>query len=137
MNLNWYAGWGLLLAGFVSGAAMGLFFHRGDFLGGYASFRRRMVRLGHIAFCALGMLNLIVAVASQSSPLLIAAGVMMPAVCFLSAWRERFRHLFFVPVLTLIAAVILMLGRAGCPQPAVVKDGTARWGSAPYREVSK
>lgn len=28
----------------------------------------------------------------------------MPLVCFLSAWRERWRHLFFVPVTSLVAA---------------------------------
>jgi hypothetical protein len=28
----------------------------------------------------------------------------MPAVCFLSAWREPFRHLFFIPVAALILA---------------------------------
>jgi hypothetical protein len=107
--VNWNAGWSLLLAGFASGAALGFFFHRPDFLGGYGSFRRRMLRLGHIACAALGMLNLIVALSPQPSPLLVAGGVMMPAVCFLTAWKEKCRHLFFMPVLTLVAAVILIL----------------------------
>src|SRR6185436_7615620 len=60
--LNWYAGWGLILAAFVSGAGIGLFFHRDDFWGGYTSFRRRIVRLGHIALAALGMINLLFAI---------------------------------------------------------------------------
>ena len=107
--MNWYAGWWLILAGFASGAALGLFFHRANFLGGYASFRRRMLRLGHIACAALGVLNLIVASSPQSSPLLVAGGVMMPAVCFLTAWKEKCRHLFLIPVLTLVAAVVLIL----------------------------
>lgn len=107
--MNWYAGWWLILAGFASGAAMGVFFHRPDFLGGYGSFRRRMARLGHIAFCALGMLNLIVGLSPQTSPLLVAGSAMMPAVCFLTAWKEKCRHLFFLPVLTLVAAVVLIL----------------------------
>src|SRR5262245_21554582 len=109
MSLNWYAGWWLILAGFVTGAGLGLFFHRADFLGGYASFRRRMLRLGHIACAALGMLNLIVALSSCSSPLLVAGGAMMPAVCFLTAWKEKCRHLFVLPVLTLGIAVVLIL----------------------------
>jgi hypothetical protein len=107
--MNWAAGWWLILAGFASGALVGLFFHRADFLGGYGSFRRRMLRLGHIALCALGMLNLIVGLSSQSSVLFVAGGVMMPAVCFLTAWEERYRRLFFVPVVTLVAAVALIL----------------------------
>ena len=47
--LNWYAGWILILTAFLTGAGLGLSFHREDFWGGYASFRRRLVRLGHIA----------------------------------------------------------------------------------------
>jgi hypothetical protein len=48
-----------VLLAFATGAGLGLFFHRDDFLGGYNSFRRRIVRLGHIALAALGMLNVI------------------------------------------------------------------------------
>ena len=111
--MNWSAGWWLILAGFASGAALGLFFHRENFLGGYGSFRRRMLRLGHIACAALGMLNLIVASSPQPSPLLVAGGVMMPAGCFLTAWKEKCRHLFFIPVLTLLAAVVFILSGGG------------------------
>ena len=39
-----------MLAGVLSGMAMGLFFHQDGWLGGYGSFRRRLLRLGHIAF---------------------------------------------------------------------------------------
>jgi len=107
--LNWQCGWWLLLANFLSGAVIGLFFHRAAFLGGYGSWQRRMLRLGHIACAALGMLNLIVALSPASSPSLAIGGVLMPAVCFLSAWRENCRHLFFLPVLILVAAVALIL----------------------------
>jgi hypothetical protein len=107
--MNWTAGWSLILTGFAGGVALGLFFHRPDFLGGYGSFRRRMLRLGHIACAALGMLNLIVSLSPQSSPLLVAGGAMMPTVCFLTAWKEKCRHLFFLPVITLVAAVVLIL----------------------------
>src|SRR5436305_11679858 len=107
--LNWYAGWGLILAAFVTGAGVGLFFHRDDFLGGYAAFRRRVLRLGHIALAALGMLNVLYGLTPQPSgpPALpaqvaslgfIVGGIAMPAVCFLTAWRSGFRRLFFSPV---------------------------------------
>ena len=100
---------------------LGLGFHREDFLGGYGSFRRRMLRLGHISLAALGMLNIVyglspVAVtgagagplATLPGPLLLAGAIAMPAVCFLTAWRFPFRHLFFVPVTLLLAAVLLI-----------------------------
>src|SRR3954468_19167377 len=116
---NWFAGWGMILATFATGGAIGLFFHRETFWGGYTSFRRRIVRLGHIALAALGMINLLYAMspwpiagtwqAAWAGPLWIVGGVSMSVVCFLSGWRITFRHLFFIPVGALSAAVVLTL----------------------------
>jgi hypothetical protein len=119
--LNWYAGWGLILAAFVTGAALGLFFDRDDFLGGYGSFRRRVVRLGHIALAALGMMNVLYGLspwpepsrptAGTASVCFLLGGVAMPLVCFLTGWRAGFRHLFCIPVAALVlAAVCTLLG---------------------------
>jgi hypothetical protein len=115
--LNWYAGWGLILSAFVTGAGIGLLFHRETFWGGYASFRRRIVRLGHIALAALGMINILFSVsvsrvgtsAHIASILLVLGAVSMAATCFLSGWKPIFRHLFFIPVLSLVSAVVLIL----------------------------
>jgi hypothetical protein len=117
--LNWYFGWCLILSAFVTGALIGLFFHRDDFWGGYASFRRRIVRLGHISQAALGMMNVLYGLSPWPNPSLddaqaaswcfLAGGVAMPLVCFLSGWRENFRYLFFVPVALLIMAAIFTL----------------------------
>ncbi len=117
--LNWQFGWSLILAGFLSGAVIGLGFHREGFLGGYGAFRRRLLRLGHIALVALGVLNLLfsfsplpsldpraVWLASQA---LIFGSLTMPLVCFLAAWRAEFRIFFCVPVLSLSLAVILTI----------------------------
>lgn len=117
--LNVSAGWALILAAFVSGALIGLGFHKPGFLGGYDSLRRRMLRLGHIAFAAIGMINILFgltpyppqgsvagAVASYG---LFAGGLAMPAVCFLTAWREPMRHLFAIPVVCLVSAVVAIL----------------------------
>ena len=117
--LNFSVGWSLVLAAFLTGAAIGLFFHREDFLGGYASFRRRIVRLGHIALAALGMMNVLYALSPRPAPgawnepwatnLWILGAVTMPLVCFLTGWREPFRNLFFIPVTSLVAAVVFTL----------------------------
>ncbi len=122
--MNWYFGWGLILTAFVTGAVLGVFFYRDDFLGGYGSFRRRILRLGHIALAALGMINVLYGLApAASEPTMrtriaalgfIVGGVAMPAVCFLAAWRGGFRHWFFVPVTALIVAVLATL-RNGIP----------------------
>lgn len=115
--LNWCVGWTLVLAAFVSGAVIGMGIHREEFLGGYANLRRRMVRLGHIALAALGMLNVLFALSPMregmtttlASACFIAGAVFMPAICFLTAWRDSMRHLFFIPVMALISAVVLTL----------------------------
>jgi hypothetical protein len=122
--LNWYFGWGSILSAFVTGAILGLFFYRDDFLGGYASFRRRTLRLGHIALAALGMINILYSLSPMASETslgtrvaslgFIVGGAAMPAVCFLTSWRVGFRCLFFIPVSALVIAVIQIL-RIGVP----------------------
>lgn len=112
---NWNLGWLLVLTAFVTGALIGLGFHREDFLGGYTSFPRRLLRLGHIALAALGMMNVLFSLspwpvpgtllASAASVCFAVGGITMPAVCFLTAWRSGFRHLFAVPVVSLLLAV--------------------------------
>jgi hypothetical protein len=116
--MNWYVGWSLILSAFVSGAVIGLFFHKEEFMGGYSSFRRRLTRLGHIAQAALGMLNVLFAVstptvegwpAQLASLGMIVGGLSMPTVCFLTAWKPGFRRLFFIPVASLMTGVIQTL----------------------------
>lgn len=121
--LNWQFGWLLMLAAFGTGAVMGLWFHREDFMGGYNSFRRRLVRLGHIAFAALGMLNILYALSPWPAPgtwtgdaasiCFVVGGIAMPVICFLTAWRQGFRHLFALPVTALVAAVVLTCAGGG------------------------
>jgi hypothetical protein len=113
---NWWAGWSLILLGFLTGAVIGLGFQRDDFLGGYTAFPRRIVRLGHIALLELGALNLLFAsTVPHSSPasvgavLMIVGGVSMPVLCFLTSWRQRMAVLFFVPVSCLVGAAICAL----------------------------
>jgi hypothetical protein len=118
-SLNWYFGWCLLLSAFVTGALIGLFFDRDDFLGGYSSFRRRLIRLGHIAQAALGMVNVLYGLSpwpasenwygQAASACFVVGGLSMPLVCFLSGWKKPFRHLFFIPVTSLILAVLFTL----------------------------
>ncbi|MBI4532879.1 MAG: hypothetical protein HY711_02940, partial [Candidatus Melainabacteria bacterium] len=57
-NINLYAAWLAIFAGFLTGSIQGLFFHHDDFLGGYGSWTRRMLRLGHISFFGTAFVNL-------------------------------------------------------------------------------
>ena len=114
IELNVWAAWIGIAAGLVSGSIQGLFFAREDWLGGYASWPRRMLRLGHISFFGIAFLNLAYAntlhllgdqqPATWPSMLLIAGAVLMPSVSYLAAWHKPLRHLFFLPVLSLVGA---------------------------------
>ena len=119
---NLLAGWVAILLGFVAGAVPGLFFWIEDWLGGYGSWRRRLVRLAHVSFFGLGFINVLFALSvahlglaagtpllGWSSALLVGGVVSMPAVCYLSAWRQSFRHLFFIPVTCMVLGVALFL----------------------------
>lgn len=114
---NAVVGWTLMAFGAVSGALIGLVFHRESWAGGYGSFRRRLMRLGHISFFGLGILNVLFGLYAASLPeaagslsiaswALVVAGGTMPAVCFLTAWKETFRHLFPIPVLGVLIGVL-------------------------------
>ena len=46
---------------------------------------------------------------------MIVGAVTMPLLCFLTAWRKPFRHLFPVPVLSVLVAATAVL--AGWPKP--------------------
>lgn len=120
-QLNLLIGWTSMVAGALSGAVIGLRFHEERWMGGYTSFRRRMVRLGHIAFFGLGILNVLFALSLAAFPVPSAHGriasagftagaLTMPTCCFLTAWRPGFRHLFPIPVAGVLAGLGGLLG---------------------------
>ena len=136
-TINLVGGWLGMLAGVLSGAVVGLFFHRDDWMGGYGSYRRRLTRLGHISFFGLGFLNLVFVATSTQLFLdriclalltvlsiagcaillyvmlygvaLIVGAVTMPLCCFLSAWRKPLRCLFSVPVFAVTTGILSIL----------------------------
>ncbi len=121
--LNFNAAWIGILMGFASGAVLGLKFHESGWLGGYTSWPRRMLRLGHISFFGIAIINIAFAVGVRSfgvvlpsnlvSYLFVTGAVTMPLVCFLSAWKKPFRHLFYLPVLSLCTGALLFISQGG------------------------
>jgi hypothetical protein len=124
-EINFLVAWVAILIGLFTGTVLGLFFHDESWLGGYGSWRRRMVRLGHISFFGTGFLNLafilsvghlhLLAPPPVASTGFVLGALAMPTVCFLSAWRDSFRHFFFVPVASLIVATADFLFRGLIP----------------------
>ena len=121
LHVNLCLGWVWITVGFISGAVVGMFFYDPDWLGGYDTWRRRMVRLGHISFLGTGLINLAFvftcAIREDQSPpqvasWLFAVGALtMPLVCFLAAWRDGLRYLFPIPVASLIGAGIALIAQ--------------------------
>jgi hypothetical protein len=119
-NPNLILAWLWILLGFVSGMALGMFFHGENWLGGYASFKRRMYRLGHISFFGLGAVNLLFCLTVQNfslaGPLVhfaslafIVGAIAMPVCCVVMAHFPKAHMIFAVPVVSLIAGGILTL----------------------------
>jgi hypothetical protein len=118
-EVNLLAAWLGVLLGSLAGAIQGLFFRREDWLGGYGSWRRRMLRLGHISFFGLGFINLAFALSVRvleiddgvvwPSWLFLLGAVTMPLLCYLASVKDVFRHLFFIPVLSVIAGTVIFL----------------------------
>lgn len=118
-DINLWAAWIGILLGLASGTVQGFFFDREDWLGGYASWPRRLMRLGHISFFGIAFLNLayantvwLLGPASHvplASMLLVAGAMLMPLVCYLAAWKKPFRHLFALPVVSLLGAAFAFI----------------------------
>lgn len=119
-EINLVLAWLWIVLGFVAGSALGLGFHREDWLGGYASFRRRLYRLGHISFFGLAIINLLFYFTARTwvattvwgniaSWGFIVGALGMPACCFVVANRPEFRAAFAVPIASLIVAGVLTL----------------------------
>ncbi|MEZ6242562.1 MAG: hypothetical protein R3B57_05910 [Phycisphaerales bacterium] len=115
-------GWAWVLMGFLTGGLLGMGFAREGFLGGYDSWERRLLRLGHISLVGLGVLNILAAGslgraelppawAQAASVALIVGGVLMPVCCGLAAWDKRTKPLFAAPVIALTLGVgVLVVG---------------------------
>ena len=117
---NMIAGWAGMVLGLIVGAVIGLFIHQDSFAGGYSSYRRRMMRLGHVAFFALGIINVLFALTLSATDVvlhyprlaslsLIAGAALMPLICYLTAWKAPFRHAFPLPVICVAVTLVLML----------------------------
>jgi len=120
-QLNLVLGWLWVMLGFASGALLGLRFHDEQWLGGYASWMRRLYRLAHISFFGLGLLNLmffltvrggatVTSLSFQIASLAFALGALtMPLCCVLAAHKPNLKPMFALPVLSLVTGALLTI----------------------------
>jgi hypothetical protein len=114
------AAWIGILLGFISGFVLGNNFHQEQWLGGYASHKRRLYRLGHISFFGLALMNLmfyftargferVSGVTTVAGWGFIAGAISMPLCCLIMAHQPKLRAVFLVPVASLVTAAAITL----------------------------
>ena len=112
-----------LCVGLLMGAPMALSFLRPDWLGGYGSMDRRLLRLSHVAFIMLSLLNVIYGYAMKTGAVqpswqsvislnLVLGAILLPLVLLAGVWIRRALWLLPVPFLQIfVAALFAAAGR--------------------------
>jgi hypothetical protein len=120
-QINILFGWAWMCVGFVSGMILGLRADKGNWLGGYASLTRRYLRLAHVAFIALSIINILYGQELESlslsnniknigSALMIFGAVGIPLACISAAFFRRTKYLLpLAASAVLIGAIILVI----------------------------
>lgn len=104
-------------AGILLGAPMAMAFLRSDWLGGYGSLDRRLLRLSHVAFIMLSLLNVIYGYALETGAIeiswqraasfhLMAGSIVLPLVLLAGIRVRRVLWLLPVPFLQIFAATV-------------------------------
>ena len=121
-QINIIFGWAWMCIGFVSGMTLGMWAEGEKWLGGYASITRRYLRLAHVAFIALSVINILYGkelgspdipayVKSIGSPLMIFGAAGVPLACISAAFFRKARYFLPLPALAvLIGTAILVIG---------------------------
>lgn len=121
-EINIIFGWVWMCVGFISGMILGMWAEGEKWLGGYVSVTRRYLRLAHVAFIALSIINILygrelaspdlpVYVKSIGSPLMIFGAAGVPIACISAAFFRKTRYILPVPALAvLIGTAILVIG---------------------------
>jgi hypothetical protein len=109
-----------MCVGFLSGMILGLLAEGEQWLGGYASLTRRYLRLAHVAFVALSIINILYGkelgtidlpnhFKNIGSALMIFGAAGVPLACISAAFLRKTRYLLPVPAAAVLIGVIILL----------------------------
>src|SRR3989344_7252200 len=115
-------GWVWILVGILIGAVMGMWSFNGPLpspVGEYADLPRRLLRLSHIAFIALAMVNILYGYEIDKvflkektkrigSLAMVWGGVLMPLFLLAAVFYEPFKYLTMISAILIILAVSIM-----------------------------
>jgi len=123
-ELNVTFGWLWINGGIISGMIMGLWSFAGPLkcppgMEEYSSLRRRFIRLGHVAFIALPILNILLGRELDSmnisdllkytaSYAMIFTAVGMPLGCFVAAFKNSFKYFLILPATSFFVVTLIM-----------------------------
>ena len=116
-------GWLWILVGIFVGAIMSMWSFNGPFVspvGDYDSLPRRMLRLSHIAFIALAMINILYGYEidkvklkekfkSLGSNFILYGAILMPLVLMGAVFYENLKYFAVVPIFLIIISLIIIL----------------------------
>ena len=116
-------GWLWILVGIFVGAIMSMWSFNGPFVspvGDYDSLPRRMLRLSHIAFIALAMINILYGYEIDKvklkekfkrlgSNFIICGAILMPLVLMGAVFYENLKYFAVVPIFLIIISLIIIL----------------------------
>jgi hypothetical protein len=119
-QVNILFGWAWMCVGFLSGMILGLRAEGEQWLGGYASLTRRYLRLSHVAFIALSIINILYGkelgtidlpnhFKNIGSALMIFGAAGVPLACISAAFLRKTRYLLPVPAAAVLIGVIILL----------------------------
>src|SRR3989338_6035531 len=113
-------GWLWILVGIFVGAIMSMWSFNGPFVspvGDYDSLPRRMLRLSHIAFIALAMINILYGYEidkvklkekfkSLGSNFILYGAILMPLVLMGAVFYENLKYFAVIPIFLIIISLI-------------------------------
>ena len=125
-NRNISFGWFWILVGVIVGAVMSMWSFNGPLtspVGDYTSLPRRLLRLAHIAFIALGIINILYGyeidrvkikdkLKNVGSKCIIYGAIFMPLVLISAVFFEPLKYLAVIPaMLVMISLIIIVIGK--------------------------
>jgi len=117
-DANVIFGWVWMCFGFILGMTMGIWAEGKQWLGGYASVTRRYLRLGHVAFIALSMINILYGkelplvdlsenMKNIGSFLMIFGAVGVPVTCISAAFIRKTKYFLPLPASAILIGTII------------------------------
>ena len=119
-QINVLFGWCWLGIGLVFGLIMGLRAEGENWLGGYASLKRRYLRLAHVAFIALSTINILFgkelasialsgSVKDIGSALMIFGAAGVPITCISAAFFRKIKYFLPLPASAVLVGVVIIV----------------------------